>query len=168
MSRSPFAALSVAEQEAVFGRRRAGGVPLSGGTVAEGPDLGAKTPDRRYLVPANAHVRRAHATAVGAGLMLRRSYSTGDPGPGLRFIGFQNDLRTLTASLTHMDASDALLQCTPTTAGATFLILPGFADCRRDQLTAPERTARHHRSSACLLRTSESDPLFAAVVTNTS
>ncbi|GGS54869.1 Dyp-type peroxidase [Streptomyces cinerochromogenes] len=121
-----FAALSVAEQEAVFGRRRTSGVPLSGGTAASGPALGAKTPDGRYLVPADAHVRRAHATVVGVGLMLRRSYSTDEPAPGLLFISFQNDLRTFTATLTHMDASDALLPFTTTTAGATFLILPGF------------------------------------------
>ncbi|MDX2678988.1 Dyp-type peroxidase [Streptomyces sp. NY05-11A] len=121
-----FAALSVAEQEAVFGRRRAGGVPLSGGTAASGPNLGAKTPDGRYLVPADAHVRRAHSTVVGVGLMLRRSYGTDEPAPGLLFISFQNELRTFTATLTHMDTSDALLPFTTTTAGATFLILPGF------------------------------------------
>ncbi|MDO0929450.1 Dyp-type peroxidase [Streptomyces sp. TG1A-8] len=121
-----FAALSVAEQEAVFGRHRASGVPLSGGTVASGPELGAKTPDGRYLVPVDAHVRRANPAVVGVGLMLRRSYSTDGPAPGLLFIGFQNDLRTFTATLTHMDASDALLRFTTTTASATFLILPGF------------------------------------------
>ncbi|WP_073449307.1 Dyp-type peroxidase [Streptomyces yunnanensis] len=121
-----FAALSVVEQEAVFGRRRATGVPLSGGTVATNPELGAKTPDGRYLVPADAHVRRANPTVVGTGLMLRRSYSTDEPAPGLLFISFQNDLRTFTATLTHMDTSDALLQFTTTTASATFLILPGF------------------------------------------
>ncbi|MEH0575304.1 MULTISPECIES: Dyp-type peroxidase [Streptomyces] len=121
-----FAALSVAEQEAVFGRRRASGVPLSGGTAASGPKLGAKTPDGRYLVPADAHVRRAHSTVVGVGLMLRRSYGTDEPAPGLLFISFQNDLRTFTATLTHMDTSDALLPFTTTTASATFLILPGF------------------------------------------
>ncbi|WHX19726.1 Dyp-type peroxidase [Streptomyces malaysiensis subsp. malaysiensis] len=121
-----FAKLSVAEQEAVFGRRRATGVPLSGGTIAAGPDLGAKTPDGRYLVPADAHARRAHATAVGVGLMLRRSYSFDGPTPGLLFMSFQNDIRTFTNTLTRMDNSDALLEYTTTTASATFLILPGF------------------------------------------
>ncbi|MFC4333221.1 Dyp-type peroxidase [Streptomyces andamanensis] len=121
-----FAALSVAGQEAVFGRHRADGTPLSGGPVTAGPDLGAKTADGRYLVPADAHARRANPAVVGTGLMLRRSYSIDDPAPGLLFISFQNDLRTFTATLTHMDTSDALLRFTTTTAGATFLILPGF------------------------------------------
>ncbi|MFF5402537.1 Dyp-type peroxidase [Streptomyces misionensis] len=121
-----FAALPVARQEAVFGRRRDSGVPLSGGPAAAGPELGAKTPDGRYLVPVDAHARRAHATVVGVGLMLRRSYSIDEPAPGLLFISFQNDLRTFTATLAHMDVSDALLPFTTTTASATFLILPGF------------------------------------------
>ncbi|MGG7576121.1 Dyp-type peroxidase [Streptomyces sirii] len=121
-----FTALSVADQEAVFGRRRATGVPLSGGTAAWDPNLGAKTPDGRYLVPADAHVRRANPNVVGVGLMLRRSYSTDAPTPGLLFISFQNDVRTFTNTLTHMDDSDALLRFTTTTASATFLILPGF------------------------------------------
>ncbi|MFE0022602.1 Dyp-type peroxidase [Amycolatopsis sp. NPDC059021] len=121
-----FAGLSVAAQEAVIGRRRDSGIPLSGGIIADGPDLGAKTPDGRYLVPADAHVRRAHANLVGVDLMLRRSYSMDEPQPGLVFISFQNDLRTFTATLTHMEASDALLPFTTTTASGTFLILPGF------------------------------------------
>lgn len=121
-----FAMLSEAEQEAVFGRRRADGGPLSGGGITSDPDLGAKTADGRYLIPADAHVRRANANAVGAGLMLRRSYSFGDPAPGLLFISFQNDLRTFTSTLTRMDAGDALLRFTTTTASAAFLILPGF------------------------------------------
>ncbi|MDX3002692.1 Dyp-type peroxidase [Kribbella solani] len=123
-----FTTLSKADQEAVMGRHRDTGAPLSGGKIADGPDLGAKTPDGRYLVPAGAHARRAHATAIGVGLMLRRSYSIDDPAPGLLFISFQNELRTFTATLTHMENGDALLPFTRTTAGGTFLILPGFDD----------------------------------------
>lgn len=121
-----FAALSVADQEAVFGRGRDTGAPLSGGHIATDPDLGAKTPDGRYLIPVGSHVRRAHSAAVGVGLMLRRSYSIADPSPGLLFISFQNDLRTFTNTLTRMDTDDALLPFTTTTATATFLVLPGF------------------------------------------
>jgi dye decolorizing peroxidase len=121
-----FAALPVAAQEAVFGRRRDDGTPLSGGTIASDPSLGAKTPDGRYLIPADAHLRRAHSAAVGVGLMLRRSYSFDDPAPGLLFTSFQNDLATFTKTLTRMENGDALLPFTTTTAGATFLILPGF------------------------------------------
>jgi dye decolorizing peroxidase len=123
---SRFARLPVADQEAVFGRRRATGIPMSGGTISSDPDLRAKTPDGRYVIPAAAHIRRAHPNVVGVGLMLRRSYGIDEPGSGLIFISFQNDLRTFTNTLTHMDNSDALLPFTTTTASATFLILPGF------------------------------------------
>ncbi|MBW4722351.1 Dyp-type peroxidase [Saccharothrix obliqua] len=122
-----FAALPVADQEAVFGRSRSTGAPLSGGTIAADPDLGAKTPDGRYLIPADSHVRRAHSSVVGVGHMLRRSYSMDEPAPGLLFISFQNDIRTFTNTLTRMDNSDALLPFTTTTASATFLVLPGFS-----------------------------------------
>ncbi|MCG3753368.1 Dyp-type peroxidase [Amycolatopsis sp. Poz14] len=125
-----FAALPVAEQEAVFGRRRDTGVPLSGGAIGDGPELGAKTPDGRYLVPAGAHIRRAHANVVGAGLMLRRSYSMDAPAPGLLFVSFQNDLHTFTATLASMEAADELLPFTTTTASGTFLVLPGFDEHR--------------------------------------
>ena len=121
-----FAALPVAAQEAVFGRRRDSGTPLSGGTIASDPNLGAKTPDGRYLIPVDAHLRRAHPSVVGVGLMLRRSYSIDDPAPGLLFISFQNDIRTFTSTLARMDNGDALLSFTTTTAGASFLVLPGF------------------------------------------
>lgn len=121
-----FAALPVAAQEAVFGRRRDTGTPLSGGTIAADPNLSAKTPDGRYLIPADAHIRRAHPNVVGVGHMLRRSYNIDEPVSGLLFISFQNDLRTFTNTLTHMDNSDALLGFTTTTASANFLILPGF------------------------------------------
>lgn len=125
---SRFAQLPVSAQESAVGRRRTTGTPLSGGSITSDPVLGAKTPDGRYLIPADAHVRRANANAVGVGLMLRRSYSTADPAPALLFISFQNDIRTFTSTLTRMETSDALLDLTTTTAGATFLILPGFDD----------------------------------------
>ncbi|GLZ38146.1 Dyp-type peroxidase [Actinokineospora sp. NBRC 105648] len=123
-----FAALPVTEQEAVFGRHRGTGEPLSGGTIASDPDLGAKTPDGRYLIPVGSHVRRAHSAVVGVSLMLRRSYSIDEPAPGLLFISFQNDVKTFTNTLTHMENGDALLPFTTTTASATFLVLPGFDD----------------------------------------
>jgi dye decolorizing peroxidase len=103
----------------------AGPAPVDRSTIAADPGLGAKTPDGRYLIPADAHIRRAHPNVVGVGLMLRRSYNIDEPAPGLLFISFQNDIRTFTNTLTHMDSSDALLGFT-TTASANFLILPGF------------------------------------------
>jgi dye decolorizing peroxidase len=124
-----FLALPVPEQERVLGRRRATGEPLSGGADV---DLGAKTEDGQYLVPADAHVRRAHPLTSGVGLMLRRGY-TYDNGPddrGLLFVSFQKQLRTFTATQHRLEEGDALMRYATTTASATFLILPGFTPDR--------------------------------------
>lgn len=121
-----FLALPQADQEAVFGRTRDNSVPLSGGAPGAEVNLGAKTPDGRYLIPADSHVRRAHPAVAGVPTMARRSYSIPAPEPGLLFISFQNALRTFTATMARMEASDALLGFTTTTASATFLVLPGF------------------------------------------
>jgi dye decolorizing peroxidase len=122
-----FHRLSVDGQEAVIGRRRATAEPLSGGGPDADVDLGAKSADGEYLVPADAHVRVAHPLTSGTGLMLRRSYSSPD---GLLFISFQRDIRTFTATQSTMDERDALMRFVTTTAGGTFLILPGFGPDR--------------------------------------
>ncbi len=118
----------VPAQEAVIGRRRTGGAPLSGGTLRTEPDLGAKTPDGRYLVPVSAHVRRANPLAAGVPPMLRRGYNY-DNGPadqGLLFVSYQRSARTFVALHSRLDEDDALMEFTTTTASGAFVILPGF------------------------------------------
>jgi dye decolorizing peroxidase len=125
-----FLAQTVAKQEAAIGRRRSSAAPLSGGTISSDPDLDARTPEGAYLIPTNAHVRRAHPPSTGVPTMLRRSYSFEDAAAGIFFISFQNRLSTFVATLHRMSTSDALLEFTVTTRSATFLILPGFAGTR--------------------------------------
>lgn len=114
-----FAALSTEQQERVFGRRKDSALPLSGGAEV---DLGAKTPDGEYLIPVDAHVRRANPLSSGAGLMLRRSYNYDD---GLLFISFQRDLATFVNTMHRMADGDALLRFATTTASASFWVPPG-------------------------------------------
>jgi dye decolorizing peroxidase len=125
-----FLAHDVAAQERIIGRRRASAAPLSGGTPATNPDLGAKTPDGAYVIPADAHLRRANPVSTGVPTMLRRSYSFADAAAGLLFVSFQNDLHTFVATLNRMSTSDALLEYTTTTRSGTFLVLPGFGAAR--------------------------------------
>lgn len=132
-----FLAEPLDRQEAVIGRHRADGTPLTGGTTTDHVDLSAKTPDGRYVIPTTAHVRRANPAATGSGTMLRRSY-TYDNGPGdtgLLFISYQRDLRTYTATQHRLDQADDLLDFTTATATATFLVLPG---------PTPDRVLGHH------------------------
>jgi dye decolorizing peroxidase len=130
---SGFLRLPLAEQDAAVGRRRSDGAPLSGGNVAAPLDLGAKTPDGRYLIPALAHVRRANPGAAGVGLILRRAYNY-DNGPGdqgLLFIAFHRELRTFVETQRRLDEADALMDHTTATASAAFLVLPGFGPGER-------------------------------------
>ncbi|WP_112226438.1 Dyp-type peroxidase [Lentzea atacamensis] len=113
-----FAALPVGEQERIFGRRKRDAVPLSGGDEV---DLSAKTPDGEYVIPADAHVRRAHPLTAGAGLMLRRSYNYAE---GLLFISYQRELKTFVNTMYRMTEGDALLRYATTTSSAAFRIPP--------------------------------------------
>lgn len=127
-----FAAQDLAQQERVIGRRREDGAPLSGGGPDAPMDLGAKSAQGRYLVPAMAHARRANPNGTGSGLMLRRgySYANGPEDRGLLFICFQRELRTFVATQQRLDDGDELSSFATATASGTFLVLPGFSGTR--------------------------------------
>ena len=125
-----FLGMDVAAQEAAVGRRRGDGCPLSGGAVLAPLDLGAKTADGRYLIPVDAHARRAHPGATGVGVMLRRGYNydNGVGDQGLLFVSFHRELRTFTETQYRLDEKDALMDRVTATASASFLVLPGFSE----------------------------------------
>lgn len=132
---SRFRAEPGARQEAIIGRRRLDGSPLSGGDPDDEADLLAKTQEGHFVVPARSHVRAAHPSFTGSGLMLRRGYSfddgvsTDDPSirdAGLMFTCFQRELRTFVQTQHRLDETDDLMDYATATASATFLILPGF------------------------------------------
>jgi deferrochelatase/peroxidase EfeB len=127
-----FLAQDLGQQERAVGRRREDGAPLSGGGPDVPLDLGAKSPQGRYLVPAMAHARRANPNATGSGLMLRRgyNYSNGPDDRGLLFISFQRELRTFVATQQRLDDGDELSGFTTATASGAFLVLPGFSAAR--------------------------------------
>lgn len=58
------------EQDAVIGRRRTDGSPLTGKVESDAPDLGAANADDTLVIASDAHIRRAHGFP-----MLRRSYN---------------------------------------------------------------------------------------------
>ncbi|MET7933299.1 Dyp-type peroxidase [Streptomyces sp. NPDC005322] len=124
-----FLAQDLDQQERAIGRRREDGAPLSGGGPDTPLDLGAKSAQGRYLIPAMAHARRANPNGTGSGLMLRRgySYANGPDDRGLLFICFQRELRTFVATQQRLDDGDELSGFATATASATFLVLPGFS-----------------------------------------
>jgi deferrochelatase/peroxidase EfeB len=86
----------LAGQEAIIGRTKGSGGPLSGGDEHATIDLGAKGPDGEPLIPTLSHVRLAHPDSNGGARILRRGYNfvngtdgLGQLAAGLFFISFQ-------------------------------------------------------------------------------
>lgn len=121
-----FLALPVARQEQVIGRRREGGGPLGGGPERQEVDLFAKTPEGRYVLPGNAHVRLAHSRYDAGARMLRRGYSY-DNGPedrGLLFLAYLNDPRLFARVQRRLAAADALGAFTETFGSGLYFVPP--------------------------------------------
>lgn len=127
MDTAAFGQLPVVQQEAIVGRRRSDGAPLSGGELTDEVGLTAKTADGQYVTPAGSHVRAAHPATTGSALMLRRGYSYAEGAEsGLVFTCFQRDLRTFVATQQRIDERDEMMRYVSVTASASFLVLPGF------------------------------------------
>jgi dye decolorizing peroxidase len=119
----------VAERDAIIGRHRVDGSPLSGGERDDEVDLRAKTAAGDYLTPTRSHVRAAHPSFTGSRLMLRRGYAFGTrpDDSGLMFVCFQNELDTFVKTQQRLDEVDDLMAFAVPTASGSFLVLPGFS-----------------------------------------
>ncbi|WP_077241413.1 Dyp-type peroxidase [Amycolatopsis azurea] len=125
-----FAALPTSRQEAVIGSRRDTGAPLTGHTEFDEIDLFGKHPDGTYVLPVDAHSRRAHARFDGGRQMLRRgfTYTSGNDETGLLFLAFMKDPALFTRVQTRLAEQDALNDFIKHTGSAVFLMLPGTGD----------------------------------------
>lgn len=139
------------EQEAVLGRSKGEGAPLSGGTEFTDLDLEAKGAAGQYLIPADAHVRLAHPTAVKGARLLRRGYNFVDGNDelgrldaGLFFISFQRSPEQFIAVQRNL-ARDALNEYIKHVGSAIFAVPPGAAQAG---------TAQSHYVGAGLFATS--------------
>ncbi len=127
-----FSQLAPPRQDAVIGRERATGRPLSGGEMRDEADITARAANGDVIIPLRSHIRAAHPSFTDSGVMLRRSYgftATGigvEPANGLVFISYQNVVRTFVATQQRMDETDDLMDFARPTATAAFAILPGF------------------------------------------
>ena len=80
----------LSEQNAIIGRNKGEGAPLSGGDEFTEPDLAATDADGAVLVPETSHVRLAHPETNGGVRILRRGYN---------FVDGNTDLGRLDAGL---------------------------------------------------------------------
>ncbi len=125
----------LSEQERVFGRTKAEGAPLSGGTEFSQPDFFLKGNDDEPLVATDAHVRMVHPDNNRGARMLRRGYNfvdgsngLGRMDAGLFFLAFVVDPRTHFIPIqTRLGLNDGLSEYIQHTGSALFAIPPGIA-----------------------------------------
>ncbi|MFF3030915.1 Dyp-type peroxidase [Streptomyces rubiginosohelvolus] len=127
--------LPTAEQEQIFGRRKATGAPLDGRKESDLPDYG-RDPEGR-ITPLHSHIRRANPRTPGSenSVLLRRSYNTdrgltpeGTLDVGLIFCCYQRDIARQFATVQKRLEGERFADFSVTMGGGYFLALPGVAD----------------------------------------
>lgn len=122
----------LADQQAVFGRHKVTGAPLTGAKEFDAPDFAAKNSSGEYVIPANAHIRLAGRENNGGLQILRRGYSFTDGmdargalDAGLFFLAYQKDPAQFIALQRKLGAHDALNEYISHTGSAVFACPPG-------------------------------------------
>jgi deferrochelatase/peroxidase EfeB len=128
----PWDRTSLNEQEALIGRDREEGAPLSGGKEFTDPDFtvqGREGP----LIAVDAHVRLAHQSTNKGVRLLRRGYNFTDGSnalgrldAGLFFIAFvRNPDEMYIPMQTQLSSRDALMEYLQHTGSGLFAVPPG-------------------------------------------
>lgn len=124
----------LADQEAIIGRRKDSGAPLTGEDEFDPVDLQLKGSDGITVILPDAHVRLASPSTNDGQVLLRRGYSytdgidarTGQLDAGLFFIAFQQDPeRQFAAIQRRLGSGDALTEYVQHTGGGLFAVPPG-------------------------------------------
>ncbi|WP_310739464.1 iron uptake transporter deferrochelatase/peroxidase subunit [Microbispora sp. H10830] len=126
----------LAEQEAIFGRDKGKGAPLTGHGEFDAPDFAKKGPDGTPVIAGNAHVRLAHPDAHGGARLLRRGYNFVDGSDGLGrldaglfFMAYQRDPRKQFVPIQRMlSQKDALNEYIKHVSSGLFACPPGVTD----------------------------------------
>jgi len=126
----------LSDQEAVFGRTKYTGAPLSGNTEFESPDFAATTAAGEPTIPDNAHIRLAAFENNDGLRILRRGYSftdgidprTGTLEAGLFFISFQKDPAQFITLQRKLGSQDALNEYIRHVASGLFACPQGVPD----------------------------------------
>ncbi len=127
---------SLREQEAVVGRSKGEGAPLSGGTEFTEPDFAAQGRGGAPLIAMDSHVRLAHPSVNDGVRLLRRGYNFTDGNDalgrldaGLFFLAFVRDPRTHFIPLqSTLSRDDALMEYLTHTASGLYAVPPGVPE----------------------------------------
>jgi dye decolorizing peroxidase len=120
-------------QEAIVGRRKDTGAPLSGGTEFTPLDLEKQSPGGALAIGASAHVRQASPHSNDGATILRKGFSYFDgyrpdaaPDAGLLFLAFQADPREgFTRIQQRLSGADGLSRFLRHESSALFAVPPG-------------------------------------------
>ncbi|ETK37252.1 iron uptake transporter deferrochelatase/peroxidase subunit [Microbispora sp. ATCC PTA-5024] len=126
----------LAEQQAIFGRDKGKGAPLTGTNEFDAPDFAKTGPDGTPVIAADAHVRLAHPSSHGGARLLRRGYNFVDGSDGLGrldaglfFMAYQRDPRTQFVPIQKtLSAKDALNEYIKHVSSGLFACPPGVVD----------------------------------------
>lgn len=124
---------SLAEQEAVIGRDKQHGAPLSGGDEFAEVDFSRLGSGDAPLIPVSSHVSVAHPDRNGGTRILRRGYNFTDGSTGLGhldaglfFVAYTRDPdRHFVPLQTNLAANDALNEYVEHTGSALFAVPRG-------------------------------------------
>ncbi len=124
---------SLREQEAIIGRDKGAGAPMSGGTEFTEPDFARAGREGKPLIAEDSHVRLAHHTRNSGARILRRGYNfvdgsdnVGHLNAGLFFLAYQRDPRSAFIPMqTQLARSDALNEYIRHVGSAVFAVPPG-------------------------------------------
>jgi deferrochelatase/peroxidase EfeB len=124
------------DQEAVFGRVKTSGAPLTGNAEFDTVNLTVKGSDGQSVIADDAHIRLAAPASNGGQKILRRGYSytdgidprTGELDAGLFFICYQkNAFKQFVPIQTRLGSGDALNEYITHTSSGLFACPPGAA-----------------------------------------
>ncbi|GLX01201.1 peroxidase [Microtetraspora sp. NBRC 16547] len=126
----------LSEQEAIFGRDKGAGAPLTGAAEFDDPDFAKTGSDGEPVIAASAHVRLAHPSAHGGARLLRRGYNYVDGSDGLGrldaglfFMAYQRDPHKQFVPIQReLAAKDALNEYIKHVSSGLFACPPGVTD----------------------------------------
>jgi deferrochelatase/peroxidase EfeB len=124
---------NLAEQQAIIGRFKGTGAPLTGRGEFDQLDFGVKGEDGKPLIAADAHVRLAHPSMNGDARLLRRGYNFVDGSDrlgrldaGLFFLAYQRDPRKQFIPVqANLAGNDSLNEYIRHVGSAVFACPPG-------------------------------------------
>jgi deferrochelatase/peroxidase EfeB len=129
----PWDRTSLQEQEAIVGRDKKQGAPLSGGTEFTPPDFTMTTPSKQLIIPEDSHLRLAHPEHNDGTHILRRGYNftdgsngLGNLDAGLFFLAYTRDpQRHFVPLQMNLARNDAMNEYIQHTGSAVFAVPPG-------------------------------------------